>query len=250
MAHDANAHLDTAAADSGVLSQYQKESEKGAANGYASLDGSTLIPDAQIPATIARDSELHADIHADAKHTYPREGFNRLKSGLYYPTTGFSASVTPTLDELRLCPFPVAKTATIDRIGVWCQVGLALSEFRLGIYRDDGSGYPGARVLDAGTVAMTSQGFKEITISQELTPDLYWIGGAGQVAVATMTIATGAPGNSTIYPLVGMTAAPTAASSHGNGGFLEAGVSGALPANFTTTKTNSGSLPRVFLRVV
>lgn len=68
MAHDANAHLDTAAADSGVLSQYQKESEKGAANGYASLDASTLIPDAQIPATIARDSELHAEVHGDAQH--------------------------------------------------------------------------------------------------------------------------------------------------------------------------------------
>ena len=39
---------------------YQKESEKGAANGYASLDGSGLVPDAQIPAAIARDSEIPA----------------------------------------------------------------------------------------------------------------------------------------------------------------------------------------------
>lgn len=37
---------------------YQKESEKGAANGYASLDASTLVPDAQIPAAIARDAEV------------------------------------------------------------------------------------------------------------------------------------------------------------------------------------------------
>lgn len=38
--------------------QYQKESEKGQVDGYASLDGSGTIPDAQIPASIARDSEV------------------------------------------------------------------------------------------------------------------------------------------------------------------------------------------------
>ena len=48
---------------------YQKESEKGNANGYASLDGAGTIPDAQIPAAIARDSELHAQNHTDTQHT-------------------------------------------------------------------------------------------------------------------------------------------------------------------------------------
>lgn len=48
MAHDANAHLDTAAADSGVLSQYQKESEKGAGSGYASLGVDSLVPQDQL----------------------------------------------------------------------------------------------------------------------------------------------------------------------------------------------------------
>ena len=37
---------------------YQRESEKGLANGYASLDATGVVPDAQIPASIARDSEL------------------------------------------------------------------------------------------------------------------------------------------------------------------------------------------------
>lgn len=43
--------------------QYQKESEKGVVNGYASLDASGDVPDAQIAASIARDSELHAQAH-------------------------------------------------------------------------------------------------------------------------------------------------------------------------------------------
>lgn len=38
--------------------QYQKESEKGQASGYASLDASGTVPDAQIPSSIARDSEV------------------------------------------------------------------------------------------------------------------------------------------------------------------------------------------------
>lgn len=41
---------------------YQKESEKAQAGGYASLDGSGLIPDGQIPSGIARDSEVTAAV--------------------------------------------------------------------------------------------------------------------------------------------------------------------------------------------
>ena len=47
--------------------QYQKESEKGSANGYAPLDGSGLILDSDIPVAIARDSELHVEDH-EARH--------------------------------------------------------------------------------------------------------------------------------------------------------------------------------------
>jgi hypothetical protein len=39
---------------------YQKESEKGAANGYASLDAGGTVPDVQIPVGIARDTEVAA----------------------------------------------------------------------------------------------------------------------------------------------------------------------------------------------
>jgi hypothetical protein len=50
---------------------YQKESEKGAASGYASLDATTKIPDSQIPDSIARDSEVtaeRADHETDFNH--------------------------------------------------------------------------------------------------------------------------------------------------------------------------------------
>jgi hypothetical protein len=52
---------------------YQKESEKGSANGYASLDGSGLVPDAQIPAAVARDSEVTSAVsdHEGAANPHP-----------------------------------------------------------------------------------------------------------------------------------------------------------------------------------
>lgn len=54
--------LDQAQADA----RYQQLSGKGVANGYASLDGSALVPDAQIPSTITRDSEAVLKTLADA----------------------------------------------------------------------------------------------------------------------------------------------------------------------------------------
>lgn len=44
--------------------QYQLESEKGAVNGYAPLDGSGLVADSYIPAGIARDAEMTTAISA------------------------------------------------------------------------------------------------------------------------------------------------------------------------------------------
>ena len=56
---------------------YQKESEKGQANGYASLDGSSLIPDAQVPSTIARDSEVTSAVSTHAGLADPHTGYQK-----------------------------------------------------------------------------------------------------------------------------------------------------------------------------
>ena len=76
---------------------YQRESEKGVANGYASLDSGILVPDAQIPPGIARDSEVSAAIAtevtnrdaaiaahaaaADPHTTYQKEGEKAAANG-------------------------------------------------------------------------------------------------------------------------------------------------------------------------
>ena len=110
------------------------------------------------------------------------------KSAQYYPCeragTYFN-NVTPTLNRVMAVPFFCRKTTTFDRIAV-SQVtnAPATSVMRLGIFNDDGTAYPGTVLLDAGTVA-TSAGApatREITISQQLTPGLYWLAAVQQVA--------------------------------------------------------------------
>lgn len=54
----AAAAVATHVAQSDPHTQYQRETEKGVANGYASLDGSTTVPVSQIPSSIARSSDL------------------------------------------------------------------------------------------------------------------------------------------------------------------------------------------------
>jgi hypothetical protein len=67
--------ISTHAGEADPHTGYQKESEKGAVGGYASLDGSGLVPDAQIPSTIARDSEVTSAISTHAGEADPHTGY-------------------------------------------------------------------------------------------------------------------------------------------------------------------------------
>ncbi|HJS44148.1 MAG TPA: hypothetical protein VJ755_11795, partial [Gemmatimonadales bacterium] len=60
--------------------------QRGAANGVATLDASSLIPDAQIPATIARDTEITSAISthaaaADPHTVYQKESEKAVANG-------------------------------------------------------------------------------------------------------------------------------------------------------------------------
>jgi hypothetical protein len=57
--------------------RYQQLSGKGAANGYASLDSGGKIPDAQIPAAIARDTEITAAMSSHEGASDPHTGYVR-----------------------------------------------------------------------------------------------------------------------------------------------------------------------------
>ena len=198
------------------------------------------------------DFQLVADSTAATGLAYARANplFGRsYRTGCYYASYIENGqvvfNVVPTTNLLFCVPFLVRKSFTADRISGFLNTnGAANSVWRLGIYNDDGSAYPGSLLLDAGTVAVSAgaPSTKEITISQALTPGLYWLAYVAQVAASGQVAAV----VSTNAMLHFMTSGTTVS---GNGaGYSESGVSGALPANFTSSLTKQNAPPVLWLR--
>jgi hypothetical protein len=92
----------------------------------------------------------------------------------------------------RLYARPVRMTAgTLDRLYIkHATVPTASELIRLGIYEDDGAGRPGALVLDAGTIDLsTAAAIKSITISQAVNTNIYWLASARQGPTNSATVA-------------------------------------------------------------
>jgi hypothetical protein len=144
-------------------------------------------------------------------------------------------------------PVFINKAVTADRISLNVTVsGSAGGVLRMGIYNSDSNFQPTTLLLDAGTIASTTTGLKEITISQALSPGVYWIGAAGQVASAGTCSAY------TANPFTGMLSTPTYYSSAAITGYqMGPSITGALPSTFTVGFAGNGPnvAPMVRLRV-
>lgn len=113
--------------------------------------------------------------------------------------------------------------------------------FRMGVYADNGNGYPGALLFDAGTIDLsTAAAVKSITISQVIpSTGLYWLVGVKQGGsnAATMLVFVATAG---VAPA--RFQMPAAADFTTRiAGFSAPSVTGALPANFTATVSAIGS---------
>lgn len=165
----------------------------------------------------------------------------------YFASSPTSAGTsTLTTNNLRLTPWVVPNSVTLIRIGAEVTtVGDVGSVFRMGLYRDDGSGKPGARVLDAGTIPTDAVAVRELTINTALQPGIYWIGGVVQGAATTQPQLR-VVGNGWEPPIpISNATAPTANSA--TVGFTMTNVTGALPATFTVNST-SGASVRMFVK--
>jgi hypothetical protein len=172
------------------------------------------------------------------------------KSGHYYPllpTTSLSASLTLGIGTLRLHPFVLLKGATLAKlVADVVTAGEAGATYRMGVYADDGTGYPGALAWDTGSVAADTTGTKEVGSNVTLLPGLYWVGGAVQNVVTTQpnmrvvgTAVTPQASLGTSLPAGGLSSL----------GYLQTAVTGALPATFTTTVGTSSQMPRLLVKV-
>jgi hypothetical protein len=105
-------------------------------------------------------------------------GFGNSACNFYVPNTlSPSASAFVMVANTIYCmPITIGSTKTFTKIGVEVTSTGASSSCRLGIYDSTGTGgFPGARVLDAGTIdSHTATGNKTITISQSLKGN-YWL---------------------------------------------------------------------------
>ena len=107
---------------------------------------------------------------------------SRYISGAYYSsecTIAEQAGDVLEQDQLYLVPFPIWRTGNFDKIAVY-QWGAtqATLNWRLCVFKDDRSISGDFTVaLDAGTLsANTATGLREITIAEEFSRGLYWIG--------------------------------------------------------------------------
>lgn len=158
-----------------------------------------------------------------------------------------SASSAMGNGTLRASPIKFDRAVRLDRIGAEVTtIGEAGSLIRLGIYRDNGNFYPGNLILDAGTILGDSAAIQAITIDQALAPGVYWLCAAVQSAPTTQPTVRIA--STMIVPGPGALASSLSANT--TMGVSQAGVSGALPAAFTSTITVSGTIPRILWRLV
>ena len=78
-------------------------------------------------------------------------------------------------DTLAATPMIVPCQMSFDRIGIRVSTLEEGKSARMGIYRDNGSSYPGERVIDAGEVSIATTGYKLINIDVTLEKGLYWL---------------------------------------------------------------------------
>ena len=130
---------------------YQKESEKGAANGYAPLDSGLLVPIANIPTgttgtTVALGNHTHAGgstpawathLHAAWGDGDPEGAWWMLNAWGAGTTALTPTGVTATVGRVWIYRSPYA--ITVNRIRWFAVAGTATaSNFRLGIWNADG----------------------------------------------------------------------------------------------------------------
>ena len=174
---------------------------------------------------------------------------NSYASGYYY-TFNFAASGSTTNNlgnnNLRLSSAVVTSTVSISRLWVeHTAAGEATAVLRIGIYADNGNGWPGSLVLDAGTVSMSgTAAVQEVTVSLTLTPGVYWVGGVVQGAATTQpTVRTINGITMENHNIPFGTTLPVAGTTRTS--VVQGGVTGSLPSTFPvlSTSTISGSNP-------
>lgn len=167
-------------------------------------------------------------------------------SGERFIPAGWQAQSTANLNNnsARLAPWLVESGFTLAELNAAVTTaGEAGSTFRFLLYADTGNCYPGSLVYEAGGLSTAAIGTVTTTLSQALTPGLYWLGGVCQNAATTPPVMTAC---SVAMPIPLRSAAQSPVT--GVIGYF-ATMAGAAPATWTATVGTIGTVPRMTLKV-
>jgi hypothetical protein len=155
------------------------------------------------------------------------------------PGTGAIAA-----NVMRAAPYALTKSLTFDSLQAEVTTLVGASNFRLGIWLDDGSLYPGALLVDSGELSGASNGVVAATISQAISPGVIWLGILGDAAITFR-----APGSaSTPSDIMGEPAAM--GSTIRQAFYTVAQTYGALPDPFTAGATINAAanlMPKILI---
>lgn len=111
--------------------------------------------------------------------------------GRFY-SNGFVTTTTTaaiSANTLYAVPFYVPVSHTYPTINLSVTTGVGGTSIRLGIYSDN-AGYPGALVIDAGTISSAGVAVGTLTINQLLSSGWYWLVGVGDGAPTVRAISS------------------------------------------------------------
>lgn len=137
-------------------------------------------------------------------------------------------------------PFVVTADCTLNSIGCgWHSTGTTGAVVRLGIWADDGGFWPGARIVDAGTINATTSNLGNATISQAIKANtVYWATAVIQGAPASLPNLKANGSQTTpmtnMYGAAGQFLVQDDIHNAYTGYFFSTGVTGALGSNFAT----------------
>lgn len=173
-----------------------------------------------------------------------------IRASAYLFTQGAGSqgsSTTVSVNTQIASPIYVPSSTTADRICLQVNTAAATALWRLGVYADSGSMYPGALMLDAGTIDASTTGVKEITPGAALTlpAGVYWVAAKCETAHAA---ARGTSG-----PVWGVVPGGNSSSNDVAAGYVStnasAGLSTTWPAWGVAGTGTVPTAPRVGIRV-
>lgn len=195
------------------------------------------------PPTTHQDVEVEVDIIRTGRWALAPA------AGAWFTPTGMRQSgsdVAPAAGVLGAQALILGTSTTLTDL--WVQVGTAGdigSRFRLGVYTNrSGDFYPDSLLVDAGTVPADVVGRQGITgLTLALKPGVYWLAGVSQSFVTTAPLYKNSVRGVAYFQLLGNPDSNPGFNFAGsdNGfdreGWSMTGVTGALPAAFSSIRT-------------